>query len=70
MLRTTCAPSRHGAAKTLGRGLSVSNDNGDTWGPIIFDKQLTSPVCQGSTVTFGGQYTLPHRHSVHSTTLI
>jgi len=45
---------RHKAAKTLGRGVAFSNDGGSTFGPITFEKELISPVCQGSTVTFGG----------------
>ena len=45
---------RHTSAKTVGRGVAVSNDNGNTFGPIVYDKALISPVCQGSLVTFGG----------------
>jgi len=30
----------------------VSNDNGETFGPISFDARLISPVCQASIVTF------------------
>eukprot|EP00041_Stephanoeca_diplocostata_P011805 m.195141 g.195141 ORF g.195141 m.195141 type:complete len:357 (-) comp18676_c0_seq7:3126-4196(-) len=49
---------RHLSSKTVGRAVSVSNDNGATWGDIIFDKQLVSPrigacaqVCQASIAT-------------------
>lgn len=38
----------------LGRGVAVSNDGGNTFGPISYDAQLTAPVCQASVVTFGG----------------
>lgn len=37
-----------------GRGVAVSNDGGDTFGPISFDARLKTPVCQGSIVSFGG----------------
>ena len=45
---------RHTASKTLGRGVSVSHDNGATFGPISYDKTLISPVCQASLVTISG----------------
>jgi sialidase-1 len=45
---------RHQAAKTEGRGVAMSQDNGDTWGALRYDTALISPVCQGSLVTFGG----------------
>jgi sialidase-1 len=46
---------RHGRnAKMVGRGVAVSNDGGDTFGPISFDSRLETPVCQGSIVSFGG----------------
>ena len=38
----------------LGRGVAVSNDGGDTFGPISFDARLETPICQGSIVSFGG----------------
>jgi sialidase-1 len=41
-------------AKTVGRGVAISNDGGDTFGPISFDSRLETPVCQGSIVSFGG----------------
>ena len=31
-----------------GRGVAVSDDGGDTWGPISFDARLKTPICQGS----------------------
>lgn len=37
-----------------GRGVAVSNDGGDTFGPISFDARLKTPICQGSIVSFGG----------------
>ena len=37
----------------LGRGVAVSNDGGDTFGPISFDARLAAPICQGSLVSFG-----------------
>lgn len=45
---------RSQADRTLGRAVAYSNDDGSSWGPITFIKALESPVCQGSTVTFGG----------------
>jgi len=36
------------------RGVAVSDDGGDTWGPISFDARLETPICQGSIVSFGG----------------
>jgi sialidase-1 len=46
---------RHGRnAQMVGRGVAVSHDGGDTFGPISFDSRLESPVCQGSIVSFGG----------------
>jgi len=36
----------------LGRGVAVSNDGGDSFGPIAYDAQLTAPICQASIVTF------------------
>ena len=38
----------------LGRGVAVSNDGGDTFGPVLFDARLPDPICQGSIVSFGG----------------
>ena len=46
------ANMRHRASPKLGRAVAVSCDDGNTWGPISFDKALISPVCQGSIVTF------------------
>ncbi len=46
------ANMRHRASSSLGRAVSVSHDNGDTFGPIQHDKTLISPVCQASIVTF------------------
>ena len=46
---------RHGRnANMVGRGVAVSNDGGDTFGPISFDSRLETPVCQGSIVSFDG----------------
>ena len=41
-------------SRLQGRGVAVSNDGGDTFGPISFDSRLETPVCQGSIVSFGG----------------
>eukprot|EP00040_Diaphanoeca_grandis_P044672 m.13213 g.13213 ORF g.13213 m.13213 type:complete len:443 (-) comp9635_c0_seq1:135-1463(-) len=59
---------RHQQGNKFGRGTSVSHDNGITWGPIVFNAQLISPVCQGSTVTFGGvtYFSNPHSQSQRS----
>jgi len=46
------ANMRHQKASSLGRAVAVSNDNGETFGPISFDARLISPVCQASIVTF------------------
>jgi len=32
------------------RAVAISNDNGETFGPIHYDKTLISPVCQASIV--------------------
>jgi sialidase-1 len=40
--------------RTGGRSVAVSNDGGDTFGPISFDGPLGNPICQGSIVSFGG----------------
>lgn len=45
---------RHQRSQTIGRAFALSNDNGASFGPIQFDSELTSPVCQASMVTFGG----------------
>jgi sialidase-1 len=37
-----------------GRGVAVSNDGGDSFGPISFDARLETPICQGSIASFGG----------------
>lgn len=44
---------RHGHTP-LGRGVAVSDDGGDTFGPTSYDARLETPVCQGSIVSFGG----------------
>jgi sialidase-1 len=51
---TVVVNMRHTSAKTVGRGVALSNDNGASFGPISFDKNLISPVCQASLVTFLG----------------
>jgi sialidase-1 len=33
---------------------SLSSDGGETWGAISFDPTLISPICEGSTATYGG----------------
>ena len=45
---------RHKASPTKGRGIALSTDGGDSFGPISFDSSLISPVCQASIVSFGG----------------
>jgi len=39
--------------RTGGRSVAVSNDGGDTFGPISFDGPLGNNLCQGSIVSFG-----------------
>ena len=51
---------RHKAAKTRGRAISVSDDGGDTFGPIYYDHALISPVCQASIATFAGSTYVPN----------
>ena len=46
------ANMRHREAAKLGRAVSISNDNGESFGPISYDATLISPVCQASIVTF------------------
>lgn len=46
--------ARNTGERTKGRGLAFSDDDGATFGPIIFKSELYGPVCQGSTVTFDG----------------
>lgn len=33
---------------------ALSSDAGATWGPINYDPALISPICEGSTATYGG----------------
>lgn len=40
--------------RTGGRAVALSDDGGDTFGPISFDGPLGNPICQGSIVSFGG----------------
>jgi len=35
------------------RIISISNNGGDTWDSVYFDKNLPDPVCQGSLLNFG-----------------
>lgn len=44
---------RHQTAKTTGRAFAISTNNGESFGPIQYDKALISPVCQASIVTIG-----------------
>ena len=55
-MRHKCsAPGQCTAAHThLGRGVAISNDGGDTFGPISYDSRLLAPICQASIVSFGG----------------
>lgn len=46
---------RNKNAKMLGRGVSRSTDQGSTWGPVLFQKELVSPVCMGSILNVGGK---------------
>jgi sialidase-1 len=50
MINMRRSPQLHPA----GRGVAVSNDGGDTFGPISFDSRLKTPICEGSIVSFGG----------------
>ena len=45
---------RHQRESTLGRGVSISRDGGDTFGEVTYDKALVGPVCQASIVSFNG----------------
>jgi len=43
---------RHRQSPKIGRGVAVSDDGGETFGPIYYDATLISPVCQASIVSF------------------
>lgn len=45
---------RHANSSKVGRAVAISDDDGETFGPITFDARLVSPVCQASIVSFGG----------------
>jgi sialidase-1 len=45
---------RHRSSPSVGRGVARSNDGGETWSAITYDKVLISPVCQASIVSFDG----------------
>ena len=45
---------RHQRESTLGRGVSISRDGGDTFGEVAYDRTLIGPVCQASIVSFNG----------------
>jgi len=45
---------RHQQVPALGRGTSMSNDDGLTWSDITYDGRLLGPVCQASAVSFDG----------------
>lgn len=63
---------RHTSSKTLGRGVAFSMDDGETWTAISYEKQLVSPVCQASTVTFGNvtYFSNPHTSSGRQLTTV
>jgi hypothetical protein len=42
------ANMRNKDAKTKGRAVSISTSQGSSWGPVSYQKELTSPVCMGS----------------------
>ena len=44
---------RHRDSPSKGRGVALSDDGGETWGPIRYDAALISPVCQASVATIG-----------------
>merc|ERR1712113_352526 len=44
--------SRHKKSMEMGRAFSISDDDGETWGPITFDSRLPVAVCQGSMASF------------------
>jgi len=48
------ANMRHQNSTHIGRGVSISEDGGATFGPLQFDSTLISPVCQASIVSFDG----------------
>ena len=41
---------RHRAAPAKGRAVALSDDGGATFGAIVYDAQLPSPVCQASII--------------------
>mmetsp|Transcript_11440 Transcript_11440/g.30162 ORF Transcript_11440/g.30162 Transcript_11440/m.30162 type:complete len:145 (-) Transcript_11440:170-604(-) len=45
---------RHRQSPVKGRAVALSDDGGETFGPIAYDATLISPVCQASIVSFGG----------------
>ena len=44
---------RHLTAGRVGRAVSISHDDGDSWSPITYNPDLISPVCQASILTIG-----------------
>lgn len=54
-----CAPPH----THLGRGVAVSDDGGDTFGPITYDARLTAPICQVSNTS---KYKSHHRRRRHT----
>ena len=45
---------RHQTEPTRGRAVSISDDGGETFGPITYDNALIGPICEGSIVTHPG----------------
>ena len=45
---------RHTQSPKLGRATALSDNGGESFGPILYDRRLVSPVCQASIVSFGG----------------
>ena len=47
---TVIANMRHRAAPARGRAVALSEDGGASFGSIVYDAQLPSPVCQASII--------------------
>ena len=45
---------RHVSEPWKGKAAAISNDGGDTWGPVRYLPQLKGAVCQSSITTFDG----------------
>jgi sialidase-1 len=57
---------RHRSSPSVGRAVAISHDDGETFGPVLFDAALVSPVCQASIVSFGDATYFSNPDSNHS----